>query len=200
MDQVQEWLDGSRGNPNWEEVLSRFSALDVNEQRRFSWISPKEADLKWLKDYLTEHNLDRLIGVGCGSGFLERIIGQFSGIPAAGIELKNGWWTSKYCAQKFIPIEFTSSPIDEDIFDRHVFSGRNQVLLFCYFNNSQAFNEYLRCFKGNNVIIVGPKANVGIHTEPMPLEPEFEDPVWSFHDCRYLEDQINVISLFNRIK
>lgn len=81
MDQVQEWLESScaHGNPNWEELLSAFARLEVNEQRRFSWIAPKKNDLKWLKDYLTDQRADRIIGVGCGSGFLERIIGQFSG-------------------------------------------------------------------------------------------------------------------------
>lgn len=79
MDQVEELLGEELPFINWRELLKAFSGLDESERQRFSWVAPNEIDLKWLKEYFLNEKIDRLIGIGCGSGFLERIIGDFCG-------------------------------------------------------------------------------------------------------------------------
>lgn len=110
-----------------------------------------------------------------------------------------GWWTSRFHPTIFIPIEFTNSPIDKDFPSRGCFRGYHPVLLFCYFNNSKAFNEYLKVFQADTLILIGPKDNVGIHTDPLPLSPSFDHPSeWTFENCKYLEDDVNVICMYKR--
>lgn len=46
--------------------------------------------------------------------------------------------------------------------------------MFCYFNNREAFNEYVNCYRGNFVIIIGPDENTLRYTEPLPLDKEFQ--------------------------
>lgn len=117
-----------------------------------------------------------------------------------GIELKDSWWMSKFHPRIFVPIEFTNSRIEREFAAQECFQGDDPALLFCYFNNKVAFNEYLKCFgRLRTLILVGPINNVGIHTDPMPLSPEFTGGVkWTFVDCKYLVDNLNVIAVYER--
>lgn len=201
MDQVQAVLESSSasaGNVDWGQLIRLFDSLPETERRRFSWVTPQQADLKWLKDLVNEKRIDRFIGIGCGSGFLERVISEYCGLDVIGVELKDSWWMSKFHPTIFIPVEFASSPLAEGFSQQDCFNGFRKVLLFCYFNNSVAFNEYLRQFNAEYVIIIGPRDNVGLHTDPMPLSPDFNDPRWTICDCRYLQDQLNVICIYHR--
>ena len=77
MDRIGDALDGR--DVVWTELLDAFAALDENERRRFSWIAPRESDLKWLRQTIVQEKVDRLVGIGCGSGFLERIVADYAG-------------------------------------------------------------------------------------------------------------------------
>lgn len=46
--------------------------------------------------------------------------------------------------------------------------------MFCYFNNREAFNDYVNCFRGTYIIIIGPAENTLRYTEPLPLDKEFQ--------------------------
>ena len=113
--------------------------------------------------------------------------------------MKDSWWMSKFHPRIFIPMEFTNDP--RELANCQSLSGSCRALLFCYFNNGSAFNEYLRALGGEILILVGPMDNVGIHTDPMPFAPHFESDLastWTFHDCRYLEDSVNVIAIYKK--
>lgn len=114
------------------------------------------------------------------------------------MELRNGWWMSKFHPKTFVPMEFSTSPLEENLFDQKCFSGSNQILFFCYFNNSDAFNEYLMAFRGHFLIIIGPKDNVGIHTDPLPLTPNIRQEGWKIVDCKFFDDNVNVICVYKR--
>lgn len=79
MDQVQELLESGERIVDWKVLLETFASLKETERTTFSWVSPREGDLKWLREYLVKEKVDRLIGVGCGSGFLERVVAEFNG-------------------------------------------------------------------------------------------------------------------------
>lgn len=95
MDQVQELLEAVP--VNWGELLELFGSLDETERRRFSWVALREDDLKWLKGVLSAHQVDRLIGIGCGSGFLERVVADFVG----GYQVGLNSMTRKFVKERF---------------------------------------------------------------------------------------------------
>lgn len=79
MEQIEVILESKGSLDKWSEVLELFGDLEETERRRYSWVTPTVADLKWLKDIFANHKVDRMIGVGCGSGFLERVISDYCG-------------------------------------------------------------------------------------------------------------------------
>lgn len=79
MEQIEVILESKGSVDSWSEVLKLFGDLEETERRRYSWVTPTVADLKWLKDIFANYKVDRLIGVGCGSGFLERVISDYCG-------------------------------------------------------------------------------------------------------------------------
>lgn len=47
---------------------------------------------------------------------------------------------------------------------------RANCLLFCYFNNRKAFDNYLKHFRGNVLVIIGPGEGKYVHTDPKPFD------------------------------
>lgn len=91
-----------------------------------------------------------------------------------GLEVDRNWWSRH---NSFIPLKFCEpdqviSP--QFLLDTIMSKNWNFSLLFCYFNNRAAFDEYVRCFRGNFVIIIGPAENTCRYTEPLPLDKEFQ--------------------------
>lgn len=85
MDQVHDILEAAEleeRRVDCGQLLEIFSSLDETERRRFSWVAPTLSDLKCLKDILccdSGQRVAKLIGIGCGSGFLERMVADFCG-------------------------------------------------------------------------------------------------------------------------
>lgn len=91
-----------------------------------------------------------------------------------GLEVDRYWWNKR---QPFIPLKFLEPDqaiTSQLLLDTCMSKNWNFSLLFCYFNNRPAFNEYVKCFKGNFIIIIGPAANTNRYTEPLPLDEEFQ--------------------------
>lgn len=75
----------------------------------------------------------------------------------------------------------------------------NFSLLFCYFNNRPAFNEYVKCFKGNFIIIIGPAANTNRYTEPLPLDEEFQkNGDFKLVHCQDFGDNHDLIAIYEK--
>lgn len=99
------------------------------------------------------------------------------------MEVDRTWWTSSYAVKNFIKLSFVDSDTVLDAeFLKCCCEATNWdfSLLFCYFNNRNAFLQYLSDFKGYWVIIIGPVPSSNIHTDPSPSETEFylKDAVW----------------------
>lgn len=72
--------------------------------------------------------------------------------------------------------------------------------MFCYFNNRLAFLEYVKLYKGNYIIIVGPLNKIDIYTDPLPLEPNFQDDLiskWILTKSLVLDGN-NVFALYEK--
>lgn len=116
-----------------------------------------------------------------------------------GLELDDSWWTSAYSPKTFIKLNFTKSITTQCLNDSvGCTNGNTFVLLFCYFNNRNAFLEYVHAFNGNTIIIIGPKEGEGIVTDPLPLNPQFECAEWAIDSVIEMENSVNVIVFYRR--
>lgn len=88
--------------------------------------------------------------------------------------MDRNWWLRQ---KPFIPLKFLEPGQEissQFLLDTCLSKNWNFSLLFCYFNNRDAFNEYVKCYKGTYVIIIGPAENTFRYTEPLPLDKEFQ--------------------------
>lgn len=85
-----------------------------------------------------------------------------------GFEINEEWWKSRYAYPSFIDLKFPEFPLKEKFRQDH-------ALLFCYFNNGQAFQEYVKNHPGNVIIIIGSTYGNGRHTDPQPFNVKFPD-------------------------
>lgn len=92
-----------------------------------------------------------------------------------GYEVDQGWWESRYCPPKYWDnitcIDPTSVPELNPKF----------ALLFCYFNDSKAFEAYLESYTGDCVILIGPdENNHERYCDPQPFHLS-ENKSWCTH-------------------
>lgn len=134
----------------------------------------------------------------------------------AGLERDRAWWTSAYSPKTFIELSFiqqeeaiTSETLHRaaatasDSFDLDKSEKANQfALLFCYFNDKPAFDEYVRAFDGPLIVLVGPEACSGTVTDPQPLNPQFEKSETHFWTIETIIniDSFNYMAVYRRIQ
>lgn len=160
----------------WREILNYRTSLTLENRSRYLWAWPSMSDLTVLKWMFEEFQLTNLLSVGCGSGLLEWILNRSIGLSVKGLEVDKSWWTSCYSPNYFIDLNF----FEDDNLELEDIVGSNDFgLLFCYFNDHEAFNYYVDSFKGNWIVIIGPEDGNGRYTEPMALRPRFNvDTDW----------------------
>lgn len=83
------------------------------------------------------------------------------------------------------------------------------ALMFCYFNDRNAFLRYLSLYKGLWLLIIGPTvANnlLGIYTDPLPLEKDFSQITleagagkWLLHTKSSMGSS-NILALYKRVE
>lgn len=118
-----------------------------------------------------------------------------TGIPVSGVEIDGAWWHCKYAPPTFIPLLFTANELDKDI-QSLLQESHSTALLFCYFNNREAFNEYLKYFSGNVIVIIGPADGKGVHTDPKPFGDVPEE--WKLYDSQEVRDSKDFIAIYRR--
>lgn len=91
-----------------------------------------------------------------------------------GLEVDKNWWTKH---NSFIPLKFLEPDqviSSQFLLDTCLSKNWNFCLLFCYFNNRAAFDEYVKCYRGNFIIVIGPAEGTSRYTEPLPQDKEFQ--------------------------
>ncbi|XP_045535374.1 uncharacterized protein LOC106711810 [Papilio machaon] len=126
---------------NWRSIVSEYH--DHPERSKLLWVFPDEKNFEFLRDCVIENGCDSIISVGCGSGLLEWMIIEATGLPVTGIEVDHAWWQCKYAPPTFIPLILTSPTIDNAT-SCLLQNAKTSALLFCYFNNRLAFAEYMK--------------------------------------------------------
>lgn len=129
---------------------------------------------------------------------------NFAGVSVSGLEIDDSWWTSVYAPKTFIKLNFTTEISPDVLYDcaTKECSDDQFALLFCYFNNRNAFNEYVRSYEGRFIIIIGPEENVDVVTDPLPLDPKFEycsDYAWKIDTVINMENSKNVVVVYKKI-
>ncbi|XP_053605362.1 uncharacterized protein LOC128672320 [Plodia interpunctella] len=180
---------------DWKEIVDRYH--DHPDRSKVLWVFPTGDNLEFIRDYLSELCCCRILSIGCGSGLLEWIITNATGIPVSGVEVDGAWWHCKYAPPTFIPLLLTPEELDKDIINI-LQSGNNTALLFCYFNNRNAFEEYIKCFSGNVMIIIGPGDGKGVHTDPKPFGDVNDD--WELYKWQEVRNSKDFIAVYIRNK
>ncbi|KAG7309769.1 hypothetical protein JYU34_004269 [Plutella xylostella] len=178
---------------NWRDIIQNYH--DHPERNKLLWVYPSEDNLDFLKKSLLDLNCDNILSIGCGSGLLEWIIGEATGFPIKGIEVDGVWWQCKYAPPTFIPLLFTSPELDKDTISI-LQNGGTTALLFCYFNNRPAFENYLSVFSGNVIVIIGPGEGTGVHTDPLPFDDVSDD--WALYKWQEVRSSKDFICIYIR--
>lgn len=77
----------------------------------------------------------------------------------------------------FIDLKICKRRLSNSPLNNLLSRSRDEALLFCYFNNADAFKTYIKYFFGNYVIIIGPPLKSKTkRSTPMPETPNFENP------------------------
>ncbi|CAH0550396.1 unnamed protein product [Brassicogethes aeneus] len=176
----------------WEEALKVNKNSDNLEASKVLWVWPSLMNLRFLKKKCLEFQMEGFVSLGCGCGLLEWFIHNATGLPVMGYEINEAWWKSKYSCPQFIPLNFSPEIPDSSMLNSKC------ALLFCYFNNRPAFLDYVKCYKGNMVIIIGPGEGSGRHTDPEPFKPGFDSPEWILNDYQEVKDTKDYVAVYVR--
>ncbi|CAG9787436.1 unnamed protein product [Diatraea saccharalis] len=173
----------------WRDIVEKYH--DHPERNKLLWVYPSENNFRFIKECLQQLGCDKIMSVGCGSGLLEWMITQATGVPVSGVEVDGAWWHCKYAPPTFIPLMMTTSKLEDDLISI-LRASNTTALLFCYFNNRDAFEDYLKYYSGKVLIIIGPKGK-GVHTDPKPFG-DLNDTwkLWKSQEVRSSMDYIAV--------
>lgn len=94
----------------------------------------------------------------------------------------------------FIPLLFTSLNLENDVIN--ALHDTSTALLFCYFNNRPAFNDYLKHFKGDVIIIIGPGIGKNVHTDPKPFNDVSDE--WELFRSQEVRKSADFIAVYNK--
>lgn len=203
MDKLESQILELIADRDWRKIIQLSGRYSLIEKSRFLWAWPGEKCLERLKTVLEENCVRSVLSIGCGSGLLEWILEETTGLPVSGIELKHSLWTSNYSPSKFIKVNFIDVEPSEEYIRQSASTGDNFALLFCYFNDRSAFDKYIEAYHGNIVLIIGPRSDRNIITDPLPLDPKFcerNGSKWSVRSVINIDDDddCNVLAVYRR--
>lgn len=114
-----------------------------------------------------------------------------------GVEVDGAWWQCKYAPPTFIPLILTTASMSCEMV-KVLKEAKSSALLFCYFNNGPAFDEYVRLYAGPVVIIIGPGHGKGVHTDPAPFQDLGDE--WILFASQEIRNSKDFIALHCRKK
>ncbi|KAH8310244.1 hypothetical protein KR044_000165 [Drosophila immigrans] len=196
---VYSLTQGAAAQLNCRKLLTLGDTLEEQLKRKLLWVWPTAKNLLQLQLKLAELSIRNVLSVGCGSGLLEWLltaVGTEAALRIYGLERDEKWWRSKYSVRSFIPLNYIECS-SGDILRESCAGVHPDALLFCYFNNREAFLEYLAAFTGSWLILIGPQPDRGIHTDPNPLQPELPGNRWALHSLINWTEH-NVVALYKK--
>ncbi|XP_077288869.1 uncharacterized protein LOC143913135 [Arctopsyche grandis] len=179
----------------WKDIINNF--MDEKDKNKLSWIFPSESNLNFINSTLKECNLNSIISVGCGSGLLEWILKESLDISITGIEIDGCWWNCKYAPPSFIPLHLAKNPLNHDESTLKILDNDVAAIMFCYFNNRNAFVQYMKYFTGGTLIIIGPGEGRYTHTDPTPFDHRLSES-WSLLKYEEVRNTKDYIAIYRR--
>ncbi|XP_068622921.1 uncharacterized protein [Battus philenor] len=178
---------------NWRTIVSKYH--NYPDRSKLLWVFPAEENFEFLSESIVKLGCDRILSIGCGSGLLEWIITEATGLPVSGVEVDGAWWHCKYAPPTFIPLILTTPNIDDNTTNL-LRDSMSTALMFCYFNNGPAFFQYISKYSGSVLVIIGPGYGKGVHTDPSP----FDDlgPEWKPYKLQEIRDSNDYIAIYKR--
>ncbi|RVE44316.1 hypothetical protein evm_011040 [Chilo suppressalis] len=177
----------------WKDIVEKYH--DHPQRNKLLWVFPGEVNLRFIEECLHQLGCDKILSIGCGSGLLEWIITQATGVPVSGVEVDGAWWHCKYAPPTFVPLIFTPSKLEGDLISV-LRASNNTALMFCYFNNREAFEDYLNYYSGNVLIIIGPGEGKGVHTDPRPFGDVSEN--WKLYKSQEVRTSKDYIAVYHK--
>lgn len=109
-----------------------------------------------------------------------------------GLEVDRSWWTSKYSPPFYL---------DKIIFidtEHSINIPENYIFLFCYFNDGEAFNNYLITYTGKILLIIGPGNGYNRCTDPLPFDTKLIKFGWKLDRSRKLDNGKDYITVYTK--
>eukprot|EP00096_Caligus_rogercresseyi_P013311 TRINITY_DN5986_c0_g2_i1.p1 TRINITY_DN5986_c0_g2~~TRINITY_DN5986_c0_g2_i1.p1 ORF type:complete len:207 (+),score=37.16 TRINITY_DN5986_c0_g2_i1:432-1052(+) len=145
---------------DWRKVLEFYEEKDQYREPLLVWIRPNVEILKFLESELLFRGLKEILSIGCGCGFLEWLINASTELSVSGLEVNESWWRGPHSTPQYIPLKFTSPGEIPEL-------NPEAALLFCYFNSSEYFLQYVEQYSGPLIILIGPVDGFR-HCDPEP--------------------------------
>lgn len=179
---IQEFIQFHEKD-DYKAILRRIREIYLSNDKEhlellrvLTWPSPTLDDYHFLGSFIHSREVGHVYSIGCGSGLLEWLLMKFlqefsSGeasypsVPVTGVEIDFRWWDSSYSPPTFLPLLY----VDKDFKVEEPFGDKNDLILFCYFNNLKSFVDYLKTFRGQYLAILGPVSTTQF-CAPGPLE------------------------------
>ncbi|KAG5670502.1 hypothetical protein PVAND_000761 [Polypedilum vanderplanki] len=182
---------------DWRKIIKLSQKYGFKISTVLLWAFPTEHCLQELKLTFKKYNITNILSIGCGIGLLEFIIRESVGSRISGLEIDKNYWKNK---KPFIPITYTEH--DQEVttkllLDSSVHRSWNFSLLFCYFNLRHAFDEYIKSYRGNYVIIIGPSPKAQRYTDPLPLDFKYNEDFQLVH-CSDFGDNHDLLAIYER--
>ncbi|CAG9860099.1 unnamed protein product [Phyllotreta striolata] len=176
----------------WKKILKLNKNSNEQSALKLLWVWPDESNLFFIKRTIVDFGCRGISSIGCGCGLLEWIINESTGVPVVGYEINKEWWESKYSNPKFIKLNYVE--------DNEVSLNPAYALLFCYFNDKHAFQQYVRNYKGDLVLIIGPGKGSLKHTEPEPFNADFgcTKSKWILYNSEEVKNTNDFIAVYVR--
>nr|CAD7457665.1 unnamed protein product [Timema tahoe] len=179
----------------WRRVLALLAGDDTGDSfydELWLWVRPSLGDLLYIGQEIRRTGSTRVVSLGCGTGLLEWLLHRTTGLDVVGVEVNRNWWESGYAPTPFLPLHFA----DEESLE--VITHQNSALMFCYFNDGEAFTEYLGRYRDRCLVIIGPGEGRGIHTCPTPFNPPIDEMVWRRQSYQELGATGDFVAVYTR--
>ncbi|XP_063217041.1 uncharacterized protein LOC134527926 [Bacillus rossius redtenbacheri] len=181
---------------DWQRVVGLLSGDDGEGDsfydESYLWVKPTLQALMFVKEQTESSGASRLISIGSGTCLLEWLIHSATGLEVLCLEVNKAWWTSGYAVQTFLPHQYADELDAGQLCDKH------SALLFCYFNDGRAFQQYVTAHRGRCLLVIGPGEGRGTHTCPEPFDPPLDRDEWTMVASQELGNTKDFVAVYTR--
>ncbi|KAE8752633.1 hypothetical protein FOCC_FOCC000755 [Frankliniella occidentalis] len=188
-------LERLKQQGDWQGALVACSA---RHDPLLLWLQPTRDVLTFIGEAARRLGIRDVVSVGCGSGLFEWLLASATGLQVKGLEVNRGWWESRYSPPTFLNLVFPDDDRDRSAVEEAL-KGREDVgIMFCYFNDTSAFLEYMRVFRGRVLVVAGPGRGCTHATcHPQPFSTTIPAP-WGLHSSTPIGNTGDFVAVYTR--